>query len=153
MARELDLATGWVEPGFSIGQDLAARLASDLDEAVATPWRPADLDDARSPEPLFLEAAGEPFPGPDNALDAILDTLRSARTQPETETYDGEILERDPDRVVIVLRYRGMPDDSGRGADYRVTLVETPTGWVTQHAETRTLCRRGTPVPPDYNCI
>lgn len=154
VARALDLGTGWVEPGYSLGAELADRLRRGLDDAVATSWQPIDLsaDDEERPFPV-LDAAGPPFDDPDTALSALLESFRATIERPELERYTGDVEEASDDRAVVIVRHRHDYDDSGRGTDYRFTLTATDGRWVVEELQARGLCRRGPPNGPDEHCV
>jgi hypothetical protein len=159
VVARVDLETGLVEPGRSIGPQLARELRHAFDDAVASPWARVEPHDD-SYLNVVLAQAGGPWPSPEAAVDALVDAAREVE-RARLEDWFGEDYEveegYDPlrgelvgDRLILLRNIDG--DDSTRGPHYRLWLLYEPDGWFVDHAEWRWLCQRSIPQPPDHLC-
>lgn len=155
VALAVDLWTGWVEGGHSIGEELAQRLGVGLDDAVSSAWEGSDLTADAGYLVSVIDDAGEPFEDPEAAIEAVVEALRERAELPEMESYRGRVVELDDagEHALVLVQHRGIGDDALRGFDYRLVLADRPEGWIVEEAASRWLCRRGVPQPPDYACI
>jgi hypothetical protein len=153
----LDLESGWVgqmepgsyEPGGVLPDDLARRLRSGFNDAVSSPWQETDLGPS-SRLAMVLGDAGAPWATADAAAANIATALENHRDEYEQWYVETYVTDRGP---VVEVRERGIGDDSVRGSDYRLRLVQTDGGWTVGGAESRWLCLRGVPSGPDYLCV
>lgn len=156
----IDLETGWVESEITIGEELAREVRHAFDDAVASPWVPVDLDEPDSSVARLLAEAPGPWPSPEAALDALLDAAREIERSRLEEWFgpDHEVDEgTDPmvgevmaDGSILLRNIDG--DDSVRGPHHRVWLASSPDGWSVDRVESRWLCQRSVPNPPDHLC-
>ncbi|WP_195210381.1 hypothetical protein [Actinomarinicola tropica] len=163
VVARVDLESGWVGPfidgeagllvvGAQLPDELTRRLRTGFDDAVGRPWEPVDLDHPNSLVGRAIDRMDLPI--------ADLERIPSATSEAlDADRVDGyprwfvEILDGG-DGPVLELRERGVGDDSSRGTDYRLRLVQTPTGWDVGGAESRVLCLRSTPgPPPNHGCL
>jgi hypothetical protein len=140
---------GSYEPGGVLPDDLARRLRSGFNDAVSSPWQ-----DLLWPNPpgigMVLTDAGAPWATVDAAESNIATELERHRGENEQWYVETYVTNQGP---VIEIRERGIGDDSVRGSDYRLRLVQTDGGWTVGDAESRWLCLRGVPSGPDYLCV
>ncbi|MGY6499808.1 MAG: hypothetical protein ACXIVQ_02770 [Acidimicrobiales bacterium] len=149
---EIDLESGWTDAGVALDRGLAEELRRGLDDAVARPWEPLDISEDNQQAPRAIRSAAlHSHATPDAALAAILFEFDADRVA-DFERYLGAVVEGGSSPTLIV-RSRGVGDDSGRGVDYRITLLATRSGYVIVAVESRWLCGRGVPSGPDYFCI
>lgn len=154
----LDLESGWVEGGLQLDQELTHELRTGLDDAVSSPWRVVDLD-GDDDHPTLTEVLATirddagPLPDtPEAALVEVLDAFEATGGD-EPDRWLGEVVDSTDERTTIIVRHRGLGDDSGRGHDFRITLRWTDQGYELDRAEARWLCVRGVPSGPDYFCV
>lgn len=162
VAAQVDLESGWVGPvadgeagllvpGAQLPDDLTRRLRTEFNDAVGRPWEPVDLDDPNSLVGQAIDRMELPVADLEQVPSAMSDALDADRVGVHpwwfVEILDGG------DGPVLELRERGVGDDSSRGADYRLHLVQTGDGWHVGSAEARALCSRSTAGPPQYGCL
>jgi hypothetical protein len=152
--RAIDVESGWVEPSQRLPEDLTRQIRAGLNDAVANPWEDVDLDNPDAADSHLAEVlAGAGFPVRDLApAPAVLQQSLEAHPWWEGDHWfiDVQIEGHGPK---VEIRERGLGDDSVRGVDYVISLVDTPDGWGVDGAMSRYLCMRGVPSGPDYLCI
>jgi hypothetical protein len=138
---EVDLESGWVAGGQQLPEDLTRQLRTGFNDAVGRPWENVDVFGPYVAR--IIARAG--FPIDDLAtIAAQVDSNFDQGADRDAERWFVELVEDGPEPVLEV-RERGVGDDSARGSDVRLLLVETSDGWQVESATVRALCLRGVP--------
>jgi hypothetical protein len=135
---EMDVESGWVEPDRRLPEDLTRQIREGLNDVVGHPWQELDLGDENEFVIRIIDAATPPWTTPEQATGALLDAfdLHDA----DARGLFGELVFEGHGPFVLI-RTRGG-DDSTRGVDYRLALVEGPVGWEISGGLWRALCLR-----------
>jgi hypothetical protein len=159
VAGAIDLESGWIgsadatgrpaDSGGMLPDDIARHIRTSFDDAVATAWEPVEPNEPHMID--LIARAGFPLSDLDGAAAEIQQSLQaSAEWEYESWFVDVVIEGHGP---FVNVRQRGLGDDSARGFDTRLALVDTADGWQVSGALTRVLCTRGNPTPESPGCI
>lgn len=149
----LDLDTGAsLESSGMLPSELTRRLRAEFNDAVGRPWEPYDLDNPNSWLGRAISRMDLSATEPEQLRGAMAQALESLREDGYPRWFVE--LRDEGDGPTLEVRERGVGDDSSRGSDYRIRMVQTSTGWDVGEAEARALCTRSTPgPPPNYACL
>ena len=155
----IDLESGWVAgvdttgrpdaTGGKVHADIARGIRSSFNDAVGTPWRGVAPSEPHLAD--LITRAGFPLTDLDGASAEIRNALQTSE-QSEFPVWYVDV-DIDGPEPFVILRSRGLGDDSARGVDYRLALVETPDGWQVSSATSRALCTRSNPTPEQPLCV